>query len=179
MWMKTTAVLLIGIAAIVGFVGLRAQPVDPPGQVAKPDRYDFRQTEAYRQLPDADREKLEQVHRDFVLLWGALDMYADNHGGAPPDSLDDLTPLFLRELPKDPFIAAETAERAARDEDRVNRTSLKGWGYQYRKGSPGNRAWIISSVGLKGFPYLAERGNVDLYICKGDWTSGFNPRMTE
>jgi hypothetical protein len=31
------------------------------------------------------------------------------------------------------------------------------------------RAWVISSVGLPDFPYLAERGNVGLYVCKGVW----------
>lgn len=175
---KSILIVLTGIGVLGSCLILQDRPAGAQQQTAKAEeRYDFRQTEAYRQLSDADREKLEQVHRDFALLWGALDMYCDHHGGEPPESLDDLAPLILRELPKDPFITAEIAERAARDEDRVNRSSLKGWGYQYRKGSPGNRAWIISSVGLKGFPYLAERGNVDLYICKGTWISGINPQM--
>src|SRR5262245_36658801 len=147
---RVSAAVLIGIAAFAGCLSLRAQPPAPPQQGARADRYDFRQTDAHRQLAAADREKLEQVHRDFVLLWGALDMYCDHHNGEPPESLDDLTPLILRELPKDPFVTADVAARAAEAKDGLYRSSLNGWGYQYRKGSSGNRAWIISRVGLKG-----------------------------
>ena len=39
--------------------------------------YDFRASEGYRKLAAVDRQRLEQVRRDQVLLWGALDMYAD------------------------------------------------------------------------------------------------------
>ena len=179
MWPKVSAALLVGIAAFAACLGLRAEPADQPAQAKGADRYDFRQTDAFRQLAEADREKLEQVHRDFVLLWGALDMYCDYHNGEPPESLDDLAPLILRELPRDPFVTADIAARAAEADKELYRSSLKGWGYQYRKGSAGNRAWIISSVGLKGFPYLAEHGNVDLYICKGTWISGMNPQMMD
>jgi hypothetical protein len=35
--------------------------------------YDFRSSEQYAALSDADREGLETVHRDLLLLWGALD----------------------------------------------------------------------------------------------------------
>lgn len=34
---------------------------------------------------------------------------------------------------------------------------------------------LIASVGLPDFPYLAARGNIGLYICKGTWISGINP----
>ena len=147
-------------------------PRDPRGDNRQ--QYDFRTTQAYLQLTPQQRQGLEQVLRDFVLLWGALEIYADNHDGRPPEKLEDLTPLYLRELPKDPFATAETAAQKA--EPYI--ASREGLGYRYRKGSEGNRAWILASVGLNGFPYLAEHDNVDLYICKGTWISGMNPQMT-
>ena len=122
---------------------------------AKP--YDFRDTEAYRALSDEDRERLEQVQRDFALIWGALDMYVDTRGGEPPEKLSDLEGHHLLELPLDPFSPGAKEP------------------YGYRKGAPGNRAWCISSQGLSGCPYLAARGNVGLYVCKGTWISGVNP----
>jgi hypothetical protein len=38
--------------------------------------------------------------------------------------------------------------------------------------------WIIRSVGLPRFPYLAER-NFGLYIHKGTWLSGINPSISK
>ena len=134
--------------------------------------YDFRASEAYKQLAPADRRGLEQVRRDQVLLWGALDMYADEHNGDAPETLDALVPRYLAELPKDPFATAQTA---AEGEAPGYAKSKDGWGYRYKRGAPGNRAWVLSSVGLPDFPYLAEHGNVGLYICKGLWISGINP----
>lgn len=143
--------------------------------VAAEKLYDFRASNAYRLLSSADRQGLEQVHRDLVLLWGALDMYADAHGGTPPATLDELVPRYLAELPSDPFATQETAAvRTSHDTQ-----SRNGFGYRFRRGSPGNRAWVVSSVGLADFPYLAERGNVGLYICKGTWISGKNPVMAK
>ncbi len=140
--------------------------------VAAEKPYDFRASEAYRQLTAADRQRLEQVRRDQVLLWGALDMFADEHGGNPPATLDELVPHYLKELPSDPFVIPG----AAKKHELVGYTSSKGGaGYRFKKGAEGNRAWIIASVGLPDFPYLAERGNVGLYICKGLWISGVNP----
>ena len=133
--------------------------------------YDFRASDAYRKLSGDDRERLEQVHRDFMMLWGALDRYADHHDGDPPDTLDRLVPHYLGDLPTDPFATAETA----REEDtRYYHPSKDGRGYRYRKGSPGNRAWCLTSEGLEEFPYLAARGNIGLYVCKGNWLSGVN-----
>lgn len=139
--------------------------------VAGDKPYDFRTSGAYARLTAEERQGLEQVHRDLVLLWGALDMYADDHGDKLPASLDDLVPIYLEELPSDPFATAETAKAVPPG----YAPSKKGKGYRLKKGSPGNRAWVISSVGLSGFPYLAERGNVGLYLCKGTWISGRNP----
>ena len=34
---------------------------------------------------------------------------------------------------------------------------------------------VLSSQGLSSFPYLAARGNIGLYVCKGIWISGINP----
>ena len=136
-------------------------------------QYDFRASDTYRKLSTSDRQRLEQVHRDLVLLWGALDMYADQHNGHPPKTLDDLVPRFLAELPSDPFATSKTAE--AHDIGAYTR-SKGGWGYRYMSGAPikmegsgDNRGWSISSVGLPDFPYLAEKGNRGLYVCKGIW----------
>ena len=137
-------------------------------------RYDFRKSEAYQELTKEDRDKLEQVHLDMILLWGALDMFADRHDGAPPATLDALVPEYLKELPSDPFATEDSVKEST---THGYTKSKEGWGYRYRKGAPGNRAWVIASVGLPQFPYLAERGNVGLYICKGIWISGQNPMM--
>ncbi|PWT83529.1 MAG: hypothetical protein C5B58_06430 [Acidobacteria bacterium] len=140
--------------------------------VASEKPYDFRASDAYRKLSAADKQRLEQVQRDLVLLWGALDMYSDEHAGSLPATLDTLVPRYLVELPSDPFATERTANiQKAQDET----LSRNGVGYRFKKGSLGNRAWVISSVGLPDFPYLAERGNVGLYICKGTWLSGRNP----
>jgi hypothetical protein len=101
--------------------------------------YDFRKSDAYARFSARDREKLEQVKRDQVLLWGALDMYADEHEGNPPRNLDELTPRYLKDLPSDPF--ATEASAAERDLHGYTQ-SKKGWGYRYMRGAPGNRAWV-------------------------------------
>ena len=134
--------------------------------------YDFRTSDAYKELSVADKQRLEQVHRDLALLWGALDMYADEHNGNPPSTLDSLVPKYLAELPSDPFATRQTASGQAL---RGYTQSKGGMGYGFVKGAPGNRAWCIASVGLPDFPYLAEHGNVGLYVCKGTWISGNNP----
>src|SRR5688572_20180804 len=130
-------------------------------------RYDFRASEAYAQLSTVDKQRLEQVRRDQALLWGALDMYCDDHDGTPPGSLDALVPRYLAELPLDPFATEQTASEQL---THGYTSSRRGFGYRFRQGAPGNRAWIISSVGLPKFPYLGER-NSGLYICKGTWIS--------
>jgi hypothetical protein len=138
--------------------------------VAGEKPYDFPASDAYRQLSAADRQRLEQVHSDLVLLRGALDMYADEHKGNLPATLDGLVSKYLAELPSDPFATQETASV----QTTYDTQSKKGMGYRFRRGSPGNRAWVIRSVGLADFPYLEERGNVSLYVCKGTWISGRN-----
>ena len=135
--------------------------------------YDFRASAAYAELSSTDRQKLEQVHHDQVLLWGALDMFADQHNGNPPASLDELVPRYLGELPSDPFA---TQQRASAQVLQGYTPSKGGAGYQFRRGASGNRAWVIASVKLPDFPYLAQRGNVGLYICKGIWIPD-NPVM--
>ncbi len=144
--------------------------------VAAEKPYDFRAADAYRKLPGADKQRLEQVHRDLVLLWGALDIYADEHSGNPPATLDDLVPKYLAELPSDPFATQDTASAQT---THGYTQSKKGMGYRFKQGAPGNRAWVIASIGLADFPYLAERGNVGLYVCKGTWISGINPVITK
>ena len=136
------------------------------------ERYEFRNTTAYKQLSEVDRGRLEQVHRDFLMLWGALDRYSDEHDGKPPETLSALVPHYLAELPTDPFATKETAGEV---KDGAYTPSKNGWGYQYRKGpmlvvqGRDNRAWVLRSIGLPDFPYLADKGNVGLYVCKGIW----------
>jgi hypothetical protein len=144
------------------------------GYAVAENPYNFRESETYRKLSKGDQEKLDQVHRDFMMLWGAVDQYTDHHEGKLPETLDQLTPYYLSELPTDPFATSETAKNGPK----YYTKSKDGWGYRYRKGSPGNRAWIFSSVGLPDFPYLAERSNYGLYMCKGMWISGTNPMGT-
>lgn len=141
--------------------------------VAAERPYDFRASDAYKKLSTGDRQRLEQVHRDLVLLWGALDMYADGHGGHQPRTLDELVPRYLAELPSDPFATLQTAKDTSRG---AYIPSKGGLGYRYIGGAPvtiaapgDRRGWSISSVGLADFPYLAEKGNYGLYVCKGIW----------
>ena len=160
----TSVLLVLWLGAVTG----AAEP--------KGDRYDFRTTPAYAKLTDEQREKLTQVRRDFALLWGALDMHADEHDGQPAETLADLVPLYLPELPRDPFASEQTA--AAKDLHRAQ-PSLDGWGYRYRRGAASNRAWCLSSVGLPDSPFAAARGNVGLGACKGEWISGINPGLAK
>ena len=131
------------------------------------ERYHYRTSEAYAALDPSEQKKLDQVDRDFVLLWGALDMYAEHHYGQVPKTLAELVPTCLKELPNDPFATDETAKRAV---PKGYVPSLDGRGYRYCPGI-GN-AFAISSVGLKKFPYLAEKGNIGLYTAKGHWAGG-------
>lgn len=140
--------------------------------VAAQGPYDFRASEAYAKLSTLDKRRLEQVYRDLVLLWGALDIYADQHDGSLPETLDTLVPRYLSELPADPFATQQTGSEPM---THGYTASKGGLGYRFKRGAPGNRAWVVSSVGLPDFPYLAASGNVGLYICKGEWISGKNP----
>ena len=94
------------------------------GNAAAP--YDFRASEAYKKLSTSDRHASEQVHRDPVLLWGALDMYADQNNGSLPLTLDELVPNYLPELPADPFATARIPD--AQDPPGYT-TSKEGLGY--------------------------------------------------
>jgi len=170
---RTVGVFVSVAIAIAAFAGSSSSARgDSPGSIEE-SWYDYRTNPAYDALSEDDRVRLEQVTHDFVLLWGALDMYADRRGGDLPDSLDDLVPRFLRRLPLDPFVTEENSGKATRA---GYVPSADGHGYLYRRGAPGNRAWIVASVGLPQFPYLAERGNIGLGQCKGTWISGINPR---
>lgn len=132
--------------------------------------YDFRTHAAYQALKPEEQKALEQVHHDFALLWGAIDMYTEQNGGRSPEKLEQLVPLYLRELPTDPF----ATEATAAEKDLGTYISSKdGRGYRYRQGQ--DDTFILLSVGLPEFPYLAERGNVSLYRPKGLWLSGRQP----
>jgi hypothetical protein len=143
------------------------------GYAVAENPYNFRESEAYRKLSKGDREKLDQVHRDFMMLWGAVDRYADNHEGEIPETLDKLVPNYLAELPTDPFATSETAKENGPN---YGPASKDGWGYRYQKGAASNRAWAFNSVGLRNIPYLAERDKIGLYVCKGFW-SVVNPAI--
>ena len=131
--------------------------------------YEYWDTDAYRALPRADQIKLDRAHADFHLLWGALDRYADMNAGAVPASLDELVPGVLKELPADPFATAATAARTNAD---AYASSKQGWGYHYLHAAPNRRAWVLKSVGLPEFPYLAPAGNQGLFVAKGFWSGG-------
>ena len=172
-----TASIALAISAVVAAQTLSNRSTDRPDPgAAEPagdqDWYDFRGTDAYASLLARDRADLEQVHRDLVLLRGALEMYADDHDGAAPDDLSQLTPRYLRTLPIDPFAARRALQAEAQIEPPLPayKTSLRGIGYHYRAGA--GRAWIVASVGLPEFPYLAESGNIGLYAPVGVWLSG-------
>ncbi|MCA9289715.1 MAG: hypothetical protein KDA25_01215 [Phycisphaerales bacterium] len=155
-WIRTVilASLLGGILTAAA-----ARPGDPvPGE--DQSWYDYRTSPAWAALSAPERDHVERVTRDFTLLWGALDRYAEDHGGRVPETLDALVPRYLREVPVDPFSIGA---------DGVGRT------YGYRTGAPGNRAWVLTSSGLSNFPYLAETGNIGLYQCRGVWIAGINP----
>ena len=158
-------------ACTLGIVLLLAFSQTAPARGRPKPRYDFRQSTAYQNLSKSDQAKLETVHRDLVLLWGALDMYAD-YNARVPETLDALEPNYLLQIPTDPFADPNTA---AEKDIHGCIPSKKGWGYRYRLALPNHRAWILASVGLPDFPYLAARGNVGLYRCKGTWISGENP----
>ena len=141
-------------------------------QAETKEKYNFRKSEAYKQLSREHRDKLEQVSRDLTMLWGALDRYCDDHEGNPPKTLEQLVPRYLAELPRDPFATKETKE----EKSKANTPSKDGWGYRYRIGPmfisadiDTRRSWALVSVGLPDFPYNAERNNIGLYICKGIW----------
>jgi beta-lactamase regulating signal transducer with metallopeptidase domain len=153
----------------------RAQPVPAVGGKARGAfrrPYDFRESSNYKALDAGARQSLETVHRDFALLWGALDMYIREHNNRAPENLEALVPRYLKELPKDPFATDETAAQKVRGNYMIR--SLDGRGYWYRQGS--GDAFIISSVGLPDFPYLAET-NVGLYLARGNWVSGLQERQ--
>jgi hypothetical protein len=133
--------------------------------------YDFRDTDAYRNLVEEDKMRLAAAHHDFILLWGALDKYAYDHNGLLPSSLEGLVPDYLHSLPKDPFVDESNMPAEANE---GKQSSKEAFSYRYRPGHPSNRAWIISSVGLPDFPYQSANGN-GLYIIRGIWMSGINP----
>ncbi len=141
------------------------------GVLTAAEPYQFRRSRAYMTLADEDRIKLEIVHRDFLMLWGALDMYADQNGGQCPRALKSLVPDYLLELPRDPFATDETAKGNVPP---GYKSSVNGLGYLYKRGVEGNRAWCLASVGMPTFPYYTAGGQAGLYLCKGTWINGKN-----
>jgi hypothetical protein len=129
------------------------------------EQYDFRQTHAFQELSVDDKEKLLTVHRDLTLLWGALDLYAEEHEGDSPEQLSDLVPRYLIAIPQDPFAMPATGQ----SDVALSSTT----GYRYEKGNPKGWSWVIGSVGLKDFPYLSSNHR-GLIRIRGVWISGYN-----
>jgi WD40 repeat protein len=132
------------------------------------EEYDFRKSAEYAALSAEDRSRIEQVHRDLTLLWGALDQYVYDNDGSSPPSLNALVPVYLDELPKDPFATKASADAAPPGRFLP---SLDGWGYRYLRGHSG--CWIIRSVGrslprFHDFPRIWQR----LGETKGEWGIG-------
>ena len=146
----------------------------PPRAGAHPHEsasYDFRQTPAYRQLSGEEKKKLEAVHRDFILLAGALAVYYADQDRMLPESLDALVPKYLAELPRDPFAATRSPQER---QSAPWTPSAGGFGYDYDSGSAGNWAWRLRSAGLPEFPY-ATASSRGLHLLMGEWISGRNP----
>jgi protocatechuate 3,4-dioxygenase beta subunit len=146
------------------------EPTEAEKRRSRRDRpYNFRDSWAYEQLSESDRGKLETVHRDLILLYGALDLYAAHNSGSVPEKLEGLVPLYLSELPTDPFAKGGTA--VSDEWSKFYVPSKKGRGYGYKAGARGSTAWVVASVGLPKFPYRARRGK-GLYLAKGAWSGG-------
>jgi hypothetical protein len=131
-----------------------------------PPRYNYRLSEEFAALSNGDRDRVDQVNRDLTLLWGALDLYAEEHAGKVPKCLDDLVPGYLDKLPRDPFATDETASR----KETWYQKSLDGRGYQYHPGT--GRAFVLRSAGLPAFPYRGRSGNGGLVQSRGYWRDG-------
>ena len=130
-----------------------------------PQRYNYRVSDEYSALSEGDRDRVEQVNRDLILLWGALHLYAEEHEGKVPKRQDDLAPAYLDKLPRDPLATDETASR----KEEWYQKSLDGRGYQYRPGTGG--AFVLRSVGLPTFPYRRRSGG-GLVLSRGYWRDG-------
>lgn len=155
------------IATIALFVGVALGT----SKAEKREKYNFRKSEECKQLFKENRDKQEQVHRDLTMFWGVLDRYCDDHDGNPPKKIEELTPVYLAELPSDPFTTKETQMEKLK----VNTPSKDGdidIGSGAMFMSPGidtRRSWVLASVGLPEFPYNAARNNIGLYTAKGIW----------
>jgi len=130
------------------------------------DEYDFRKSAEYAALSAENRRRVEQVHRDLTLLWGALDRYVYDHDGSSPANLNSLVPFYLGELPKDPFATKDSAAAAPPGNFLP---SLDGWGYRYHRGRSGT--WMLRSVGLSKFSDSARIRQL-LGQTKGTWMAG-------
>lgn len=147
---------------------------------AKSNDYDFRNTDAFRNLPETSRTRLETVAKDLSRLERALDSFMDEHQGAPPERLEELVPKYLERLPEDPFF---DSDEKIPDYLRAHQRSLDGRGYLYRfrpKGTmiksydplelePSPGAWEVRSIGLRDFPFRYSKSNPGLFRSRGYW----------
>jgi len=141
--------------------------------------YDCTQSTDYRNLDGASRTKLHQAIDDLASLASALDSFMSDHRGQPPQSLDELVPVYIASLPMDPFAGSAVSA------DGKWKQSLGGSGYLYqrRKGpayevswSPEfaihtlDGTWKIKSIGLPNFPlrYRSKNGR-GLIRTRGYW----------
>ena len=109
------------------------------------DWYDYRTHPAWDALTVETQERVEQVTRDFVLLWGAIDMYIYMHGCEQPQTLDELVPSILRSLPIDPFSQDESS-------------------YNYRVGAKGNYACFLFSSGLSMMLVISQQRQANTQV---------------
>ena len=167
----TNVIAVLAAAATVSCMSKQNLPTRPGTDPHEHASYDFRQTPAYRQLLDEEKKNLETVHRDFMLLVGALAIYYSDHDRMLPQSLDALVPQYLAELPRDPFASAQTVQEK---QNPAWTPSAGGSGYDYQPGNPGNWAWRLKSIGLPEFPYSGAKSK-GLHLLMGVWISGRNP----
>ncbi len=171
--------LLLGFFASVAIL-LPSSRFLAAQELRKPTTYKLRESNAYRALDLPTRKRLERVVADLAVLEKALNAFMDDHNDAPPKSLRDLVPKYLKCLPVDPFAKSDieipqTLKHFKR--------SLDGRGYIYCQKANGYLiksyeplefqplpgAWDIRSVGLPTFPLRHPVSNPGLIRTHGYW----------
>jgi hypothetical protein len=145
---KTATMIVLAFAAVATYATAVAQGPRKEG-------YDFHDSPEFKSLSKQQQAKLEKADRDLRELQNALNRYFKDHSDSPP-TLKSLVPLYLKKLPEDPFATMITAS-VAKEKLRGYKTSLRGWGYRYRRSQ--THSDLIRSVGLHDFPYRSASAN--------------------
>ena len=137
----------------------------------KSARYDFQDSDQYRELDETSRARLKTVVDDLGQLERALVSFMkDDDNGTPPKTLEQLVPKYIDRLPEDPFASPD--EKIPDDLKHYQR-SLDGRGYLYlhkpKPWTPPRGAWEIRSVGLRTFPLRYDKSNPGLIRTQGYW----------